>query len=376
MKRYFIVKEYFGSRVYDSLNQTEEYYNIEETKELEKKLKNRYIEINNSRIGVMSSPLKISMNLTKKCNLRCKQCFTESGMLQNEELTTDEIFSLFYQMRQYGTFFICLGGGEPLTRLDLLDILEYGRKKQLAISVVSNGLLLSKDYIEKLNEKRLDTFWISLDGLEENHEKLRGKGTYSKALSAIELLKDNFNGKKAIRVTLNKYNLDDYKELIKLAEDYQMDIIRITPLIPYGRAKGKGLEISQKEYIEFLNEISKIQSSVKVIFPGSPSKDKPWVCTNGFGCHCGKEAMWIDAFGNCSPCYFWGEDYQIGNIKNEKFIDIWNQSLQKSIIKGNDVCKKCKYYKVCRGGCRARSLYLFGNLDEVDPLCPLKRNKS
>ena len=65
MKRYFIVKEYFGSRVYDSLNQTEEYYNIEETKELEKKLKNRYIEINNSRIGVMSSPLKISMNLTK-----------------------------------------------------------------------------------------------------------------------------------------------------------------------------------------------------------------------------------------------------------------------------------------------------------------------
>ena len=195
MKRYFIVKEYFGSRVYDSLNQTEEYYNIEETKELEKKLKNRYIEINNSRIGVMSSPLKISMNLTKKCNLRCKQCFTESGMLQNEELTTDEIFSLFDQMRQYGTFFICLGGGEPLTRLDLLDILEYGRKKQLAISVVSNGLLLSKDYIEKLNEKRLDTFWISLDGLEENHEKLRGKGTYSKALSAIELLKDNFNGK-------------------------------------------------------------------------------------------------------------------------------------------------------------------------------------
>jgi len=68
--------------------------------------------------------------------------------------------------------------------------------------------------------------------------------------------------------------------------------------------------------------------------------------------------------------------FNIGNIKNEKFIDIWNQSLQKSIIKGNDVCKKCKHYKVCRGGCRARSLYLFGNLDEVDPLCPLKRNKS
>ena len=106
-------------------------------------------------------------------------------------------------MREFGTFFICLGGGEPLTRPDLLDILEYGKNKQLAVSVVSNGLLLTKEYIEQLNKQNLDTFWISLDGLEKNHEALRGIGTYSKALNALKLLRDNFNGKKAIRVTLN-----------------------------------------------------------------------------------------------------------------------------------------------------------------------------
>lgn len=97
-------------------------------------------------------------------------------------------------MREIGTFFICLGDGEPLTRPDLLDILEYGKNKQLAVSVVSNGLLLTKEYIDQLNSKNLDTFWISLDGLERNHELLRGKGTYSKALKALELLRDNFNG--------------------------------------------------------------------------------------------------------------------------------------------------------------------------------------
>lgn len=376
MKRYFIVKEYFGARVYDSLTKTEEYYTIEETKELERKLKNRYVEINNSRNGVLSSPLKISMNITKQCNLRCEQCFSNSGALQEKELTTDQIFRLFDQMHKYGTFFICIGGGEPLTRLDLLDILEYGKEKQLAISIVSNGLLLSKDYIEKLNSKELDTFWISLDGLEENHEKLRGRGTYAKALAALELLRDNFNGKRAIRITLNKYNLNEFKDLIKLAEDYQVNIIRITPLIPYGRAKGKGLEISQQEYIKFLNEIREIHSSVKVIFPGSSSKNRPWDCTNGFGCHCGKEAMWIDALGDCFPCYFWGQEYQIGNIKSERLIDVWNKSLKKSVIQGNDICKTCKNYKICRGGCRARVLYLFGNLDEIDPLCPLRKNKS
>ena len=44
--------------------------------------------------------------------------------------------------------------------------------------------------------------------------------------------------------------------------------------------------------------------------------------------------MWVDATGNCSPCYFWGEEYNIGNIKNQKFINIWNKSLEKSVIKG------------------------------------------
>ena len=50
-------------------------------------------------------------------------------------------------------------------------------------------------------------------------------------------------------------------------------------------------------------------------------------------------------------------------------------SLEKSVIKGNDTCKNCKHYSICRSGCRARSLYLFGNLDDIDPLCPLKKNK-
>lgn len=72
---------------------------------------------------------------------------------------------------------------------------------------------------------------------------------------------------------------------------------------------------------------------------------------------------------------FGGEEYNIGNIKEQKLIDIWNKSLEKSVINGNDVCKNCKHYSICRAGCRARSLYMFGNLDDVDPLCPLKKNK-
>ena len=42
-----------------------------------------FIEINHKKENQLSSPLRISMNATKKCNLRCKQCFTESGKIQS-----------------------------------------------------------------------------------------------------------------------------------------------------------------------------------------------------------------------------------------------------------------------------------------------------
>ena len=375
MKRYFIVDEYFGTRVYDSKLKKEFYFDSKMSKKIKELLSGEYNEINNKRENQISAPLKISMNLTKKCNLRCKQCFSDSGEIMAKELTTDDMYRLFDDMNKYGTFFICLGGGEPLTRPDLLDILNYGKKKQLAISVVSNGLLLTKELINKLNDANLDMFWISLDGLEKNHEMLRGKTTFNKALNALQLLKDYYKGKTAIRISLNKFNVGEYKELIKIAEEYDVDLIRFTPIISFGRAKNEDLTINQEQYIDFLKNISKIKSKVEIVYPNKPTPQKIWIGTNGFGCHCGKEAIWIDEVGNYSPCIFWGSKYILGNIKEKSYMDLWNESLIASDIRGNKVCESCKNYKHCRGGCRVRALYEFGNLDDVDPLCPLKKNK-
>lgn len=133
MKRYFIVKEYFGIRVYDTKYKKEYYFNNNVAKEIEKILKQDCKYINKTMDNTISSPLKISMNLTKKCNLRCIQCFSNSGKIENNELKTEDIYKLFDDMVENGTFFICLGGGEPFTRKDLFSILEYGKKKQIAI---------------------------------------------------------------------------------------------------------------------------------------------------------------------------------------------------------------------------------------------------
>lgn len=377
MKRYFIVNEFFGLRVYDSLMKSETYFDQKNSPQIKKLLMGEYTEISHDwqcNGNFLGAPLKVSMNLTKRCNLRCKQCFSDSGEVLYPELTTLEVCKLLDDMRENGTFFICLGGGEPLMRNDLLEILRHGKTRQLAISIVSNGLLLTNTYLEELNKMDLDTFWISLDGLEKNHEILRGEGTFKKALNALQLLKDCFVSKKAIRVSLNKYNIGEFKGLIDLAEMYEVDIIRFTPLMSFGRAKNEDLTISQDQYISFLREIQTIKSSVKIIYPNTIDDGKFWISSDDFGCHCGKEAIWIDELGRYSPCFFFGESFFVGNIVNEDYISLWKKSLAVVSLEGNDTCKTCKNYYMCRGGCRARVLDTYGNLNEVDPLCPLKCN--
>lgn len=374
--RYFLFDEFFGLRVYDSYEKTEFYFDKNNSENIKNLLKggSLLVEKNNNIEQKLSAPLKISMNITKKCNLRCKQCFSDSGEMKDNELTTKEIFNLFDDMHSYGTFFICIGGGEPLIRDDILDILQYGKSKQLSISIVSNGLLLTKELINELNKCDLDTIWISLEGLEKNHDFLRGRGTYQKAISALLLLKKYSNSKTAIRVSLSKYNINEYKEIIKLAEKYSVDILRFTPLMEFGRAKDQNFTISQKQYIQFLKEIQNIKSNVKIIHPNVIDCGKFWISSSDFGCHCGKETVWIDEVGNYFPCIFLGESYTIGNIKKDSYIDLWKKSLEITTVKGNDTCKQCNNYLNCRGGCRARALNLYKNINEIDPLCPLMKN--
>lgn len=374
MKRYFIVEEYFGIRVYDSKMKKEFYYDKNTAGQIKRMLDGEYKLINKSKENSISAPLKISMNLTKKCNLRCIQCFSDSGNLKDKELTTKDMYNLFDSMVENGTFFICLGGGEPFTRTDLFDILEYGKEKQLAVSIVTNGLLLTKEIIERLNNLDVDYLWVSFEGMKDNHEKLRGKGTFDKTIAALKLLKEYYKGRTALRMSINKYNIDEVDDLLKIAEKYDIDLVRYTPLLSFGRAVGKDLTINQDEYIRFLDNMKKIKSNkVEIVYPNMPN-NKFWIGTNGFGCHCGKEAVWIDEIGNYSPCIFWGSDFNIGNIKNDDYSELWEKSLQVSNNKGNEICEKCSNYKVCRGGCRARVLFELGNLDDVDPLCPLKKN--
>jgi len=194
----FFTEEFFGSRIYNTKDQKEHFFdkeattnikkifsgnyeNTSKTNEVKKELVNKglftsdIVYIKNKKTSGLSSPLRVSLNITRKCNLRCKDCFADAGSSDTNELTTKELFYLINQMKDAGTFFLAIGGGEPLLRNDLFRVIEYARENFIAVSIVTNGLLINKEIAKKLNELDLDKISISIDGLEKNHNYIRGR---------------------------------------------------------------------------------------------------------------------------------------------------------------------------------------------------------
>lgn len=112
-------------------------------------------------------PFLVSYSITRKCNLKCKHCYSDSsGEALSGELSTEEAFRLVEQLAAWGVGLLVIDGGEPLCREDLLAVVRRAASCGLRTTLGSNGTLLDKSVAKKLKEAGLAAVAISLDGAE------------------------------------------------------------------------------------------------------------------------------------------------------------------------------------------------------------------
>lgn len=321
-------------------------------------------------------PTRVSFNITRKCNLSCEHCLSSSGIADPNELTTEELLGLVDQLKEAGKPTLAIGGGEPLMRKDLFKVLAHARKNGVPVSMVTNGILVNERVAKRLNGLELVSITVSIDGLKKNHELIRSKGSFEKAIRGIEILKRCVaTAKLSMRVTVNTRNIGDCPKLIGLAEELGLHSIRLTPTLPLGRAiENQFLLLSQEQYLQFLADCHEVKAKIEVVLPDD--KPDPETLKPGeFGRHCGREVCWITQTGKVYPCIFYGDRYLAGNIREESFIDLWGRCRDMSQFSGNEYCNNCEIYKDCRGGCRCRALWQYEDINAIDPYCPLGKNK-
>ena len=194
-----------------------------------------YIKLKKRRINAVLTPTTLIFFVTSRCNARCAHCFYWQELnTTRDELALDEIERIASSLRH--PIHLSLTGGEPFLRHDLYDICRVFHKKNNCqnIGVATNGFLTDRvvhTCEQILDGIRLDSLsvQVSLDGLEETHNQIRGvKDGYQKVLKTIgklsQLSKDLPCFSITVSATIQKRNLAEVEELIETLLPFEVPI--------------------------------------------------------------------------------------------------------------------------------------------------------
>ena len=159
-------------------------------------------------------------HITNRCNLACSHCLFASGPKSAEEMAAEEILALAGQAHAMGCRVFALTGGEPLIHRDIEKIFQ-GLLDHDGVHVVilTNGMAI-RQVLEKISPPDFDRlhFQISVDGLDKNHDRIRGNGKFDHLAANLYWLKS-----KKIPYTLSmcvdRKNLEDMAPIVDFAAD-------------------------------------------------------------------------------------------------------------------------------------------------------------
>jgi len=314
----------------------------------------------------------IQWHLTEQCNLRCTHCYqedTKTGELSLSEIkeTITEISEMFsawagrYEVAFSPSFNIT--GGEPFLRKDLFEILSEIRGHGYDVYVLTNGTLIDEGRAKALKELGVKGVQVSLEGPEEVHEMVRGKGSFAASIRGIRHLLDA-GLRVTVNTTLSAINAEHFTKLAGLSASLGVQRLGFSRLVPSGRGAGLVNSMLSKEEVRKLYEkISSLSPSGLEFVTGDPvatqmktslEQGKNSGSVPAGGCAAGVSGLTFLPDGTIVPCR--RLPISVGNVKKDSLREVWAVSpvlealRDKSRYKGK--CRTCRRWADCRG-CRA-----------------------
>ena len=214
--------------------------------------------LENCLFGVLY-PMEVSYFVNTECNLNCRHCYvgytdvSDSLMLNEWKCTFNELVKM--GARTFGNV-----GKEPLLDWDktkeLLEYFKYRKSEipDLRFGFVTNGTLLDEQKIISLDEIGPDYIDISLDGDEEVHDWIRGKGVYEQLMANLKTLsRYSLRDRVFISFTLNRVNASLIKEVVDSIYKLGIKKLLISPYVTLN--KNDMLYISDEEIIQIAENI-------------------------------------------------------------------------------------------------------------------------
>jgi radical SAM protein with 4Fe4S-binding SPASM domain len=286
-----------------------------------------------SSLVIRQSPIPslryLELQLTHRCNLSCKHCYL--GRPKNIELNLDSLRKILKEFEDIQGLRLIISGGEPMLYSNFWEfnsiLPDYNFRKVL----LTSGWFLGKEDALKLNVNEVQ---VSLDGMKDGHDALRGKGSFRRAITAMESAREA-GIDLSVATMVHPYNLNDFPKMSEMLDSYDIREWGIDVPLQTGSLKSaKDFIVSPEIGGEYL----------KFAFGGSYHGGSE-------GYVCGRHICTIMPSGKVCKCGFY-EDRPLGNIE-EGLRNCWERNYHMPL---KDLqCHDCVYINECQGGCRFRA---------------------
>jgi MoaA/NifB/PqqE/SkfB family radical SAM enzyme len=270
----------------------------------------------------------LEFQITDRCNLRCRHCYIGNGF--HQDLPLEKIFKVLKEFEEIQGLRLLISGGEPLLHSHFWEINDVLRDYAFRSVLLSNGTLITKEIARRL---RVHEVQVSLDGMQEGHESVRGERTFEKTLQAIENLQEA-DIRVSIATMIHRRNLEEFDKLASLVQsknigEWNVDV----PCIAGRMEENRDLWVEPSEAGRFL----------QYGYGGGLHTSEKNVC-------CGAHLCAIISNRNVCKCGLFNQE-AVGSI-DEGLRVCWERipRIQLKELKCN-----CSEIEECRGGCRYRA---------------------
>lgn len=326
---------------------------------------NRYVEM-----GLMA-PVNVTWEVTYGCNLSCVHCLSDSGAKRQGELTTEECIRVIDDLSAAKVFQLNIGGGEPFTRPDFLDLMDYAHQKGIVTCISTNGTLIDEEVARRLDHK-LVYIQVSLDGATaESNDAIRGKGSYGKVLKALEHLRKR-DLEVSINTVLTKLSFPELDKLTQLSTMFGAKS-RVSRFRPSGRGKEAWslLNVTREQMVEFSDWLGRhLNVSTGDSFFSVKTEERRALGLNM--CGACKLTCCISPSGGLYPCAFLQEpEFLAGRFPGDSLSSLWESSPVFRSFRQLEIksCESCQRFDLCHGGCPAIAYHTQRKLGIPDPGC-------
>ena len=340
-------------------------------------------------------------NTTRRCNLKCVHCYSHSADKDyGGEMSAAEGRALLKDIADFGCKVILFSGGEPTLREGILDLVEYAAELGLRPVFSTNGTKLTTEAIKVFKKAGLAYAGVSIDGLEETHDKFRGvKGAFAEAMKGVRNCLEN-GVKVGFRFTLTAMNQQDLPGLFDLIDKEGVPRFCIYHLVYAGRGTklmeedqtredarasmdlimDRALALHEKgnpvEVLTVDNHCDGPHLYLRMAREKRPGTDEAMRLMRSVGGNStGYGIVCVSWDGTVYPDQFW-RHLPVGNVLERPLseilqdddIEILHQLRNRGdLLEGR--CGACKFKDICNGNFRVRAEAATGRVWAPDPAC-------